>query len=175
MKKFILLLSFCFLASLSSIQAQTINTDKSEVEFHITGGGIFKVKGSFSGMAGDFSFNSNDLENSSFDICIDAATVNTKNKKRDAHLRDPDFFDVEQYPTICFKSSAVTKADTGYTTTGDLTIHGVTKAVTIPFIFKNNTFIGEIVVNRFDYDLGKDYGTMRVGTEATITIICVVN
>ena len=110
-----------------------------------------------------------------FNICIDVATINTKNKKRDAHLLDPDFFDVDTYPTVCFVSTSVTKNDTGYSTTGNMTIHGVTKEVTIPFTFTNNTFTGDIVINRFDYDLGKDYGTMRVGTEATITIICVVN
>lgn len=175
MKKLALLLAFYFVASFTYIQAQTINTEKSEVKFHITGGGIFKVKGTFTGMSGDFNLNTNDLENASFNICINAGTIDTKNKKRDAHLRDPDFFEVDAYPTICYASNAVLKTDTGYSTTGNLTIHGVTKEVTIPFTFKNNTFTGDIVVNRFDYDLGKDFGTMRVGTEASITIICVVN
>ena len=175
MKKSALLLAFYFVAGLAYIQAQTINTEQSEVKFHITGGGIFKVKGAFSGMSGDFNLNTKDLQNASFNICIDAASIDTKNKKRDVHLRDPDFFAVDTYPTICFVSNAVNRTDTGYSTTGNLTIHGVTKEVTIPFTFKNKTFTGDIVVNRFDYDLGKDYGTMRVGTEATITIICVVN
>ncbi len=175
MKKLALLLTFCFVASLTNLQAQTINTDKSEVKFHITGGGVFKVKGTFTGMAGDFNLNTNDLENAAFNICIDAATINTKNKKRDAHLRNPDFFDVELYPTVCFESNTVTKTDAGYSTIGNLTIHGVTKEVTIPFTYTNNTFSGSIVVNRFDYDLGKEFGTMRVGTEASITIICEVN
>ena len=175
MKKFVFFLTLCFVANLSNIQAQTINTDKSEVKFHITGGGVFKVKGTFTGMAGDFNLNANELESSGFNICIDAASINTKNKKRDAHLRNADFFDVEIYPKVCFESSSASKTDAGYITTGNLTIHGVTKEVTIPFTFEKNTFTGEIVVNRFDYDLGKDFGTMRVGTEATITIICVVN
>jgi len=173
MKKLTLILTICFVASFINLQAQTINTDKSKVKFHITGGGIFKVKGTFTGMAGDFNLNTDALENSNFNICIDAATINTKNKKRDAHLRDPDFFDVEKYPTVCFESNAVKKTGAGFTTSGRLTIHGVTKEVDIPFTFENNTFTGELVVNRFDYDLGKDFGTMRVGTEATITIICV--
>jgi len=175
MKKLALLLTFYFVASLGYIEAQIINTEKSEVKFHITGGGIFKVKGSFSGMSGDFNLNTNDLQNAGFNICIDATTIDTKNKKRDVHLRNPDFFDVDTYPTICFESNTVTKTEIGYATSGNLTIHGVTQEVSIPFTYKNNTFSGDIVVNRFDYDLGKDYGTMRVGTEATIIIICVVN
>jgi len=176
MKKLSFILALFFITSLASIQAQqTINSKKSVINFNITGGGIFKVKGTFKDMKGDFNLDVNDLENSGFNICVDAATINTKNKKRDAHLRNPDFFDVETYPNICFESSSVTKTANGFTTTGNLTIHGVTKEVTIPFTYTNNTFVGNIVVNRFDYDLGKEFGTMRVGTEAKITITCVVN
>ena len=126
-------------------------------------------------MQGTFKLDPDYLEQSSFDICIDATTINTKNKKRDAHLKDPDFFEVDTYPTICYVSERIQKLDAGYSTTGDLTIHGVTKSVTIPFTFDGKTFSGEVVINRFDYDLGKDYGTMRVGTEATVSIECVVN
>ena len=56
-----------------------------------------------------------------------------------------------------------------------MTIHGVTKTVTIPFTFKNNTFEGELEINRFDYKIGEDYGTFRVGETAEVTIICKVN
>lgn len=157
------------------VKAQTINTDKSEVKFKITGGGIFTVKGGFTGMKGDFNFNESDVFNSNFDICIDSKTLNTKNEKRDTHLHSADFFDVEQYPTICYTSSYVSKTTDGYKTSGDLTIHGVTKSVEIPFTFKNNTFEGEIEINRFDYKIGEDYGTMRVGETATVTIICKVD
>lgn len=162
--------SLCF----SFIQAQTINTDKSEVKFKITGGGIFTVKGNFTGMKGDFNFSETDVANSSFDICIDAKTLNTKNEKRDNHLHSADFFEVDKYPTICFTSTSVSKTNEGYKTTGDLTIHGVTKTVEIPFSFKKNTFEGEIEINRFDYKIGEDFGTIRVGETATVTIICVV-
>lgn len=176
MKKITLLLAIFFLASLPSIQAQqTINQERSKINFHITGGGIFKVKGTFTGMQGDFTLDTSSLENAKFNICVDAATINTKNKKRDAHLRNPDFFEVEKHPNICFISSTVTKTTNGFITKGKLTIHGVTKEVEIPFTFSKNTFVGDLVINRFDYDLGKEFGTMRVGTEATVTIVCVVN
>lgn len=175
MKTSALVFAFFLLASITTINAQSINTDKSKVKFHITGGGLFKVKGTFTGMQGDFNLSTETLDTSSFDICIDASTINTKNKKRDKHLKNEDFFNIETYPNICFKSTSVNKTDTGYITKGELTLHGVTKTIEIPFEYKNNTFTGNLVVNRFDYDLGKDFGTFRVGKEAKITIICVVD
>ncbi|WP_452226792.1 YceI family protein [Lacinutrix cladophorae] len=176
MKNITFLLAVFFLTNYATIQAQqTINQEKSEINFHITGGGIFKVKGTFTGIQGDFILNTSALENSSFNICVDATTINTKNKKRDAHLRNSDFFDVEKYPEICFISSAVTKTKNGYNTIGNLTIHGVTKEVEIPFTFSKNTFDGNLIINRFDYNLGEEFGTMRVGTEATVHITCKIN
>lgn len=176
MKKITCLLAIFFLTSYSTLRAQQIiNQEKSKINFHITGGGIFKVKGTFTGMQGDFNLNTASLETASFNICIDAATINTKNKKRDSHLRDPDFFEVEKYPNICFISSEVRKTTSGYITKGKLTIHGVTKEVEIPFTYSKNTFNGDLKINRFDYNLGEDFGTMRVGTEATITITCVIH
>jgi polyisoprenoid-binding protein YceI len=171
-KSALLVLFVCI--SILQVNAQIINTDKSEVKFKITGGGIFTVKGNFTGMKGDFNFSESDVSNSKFDICIDSKTLNTKNEKRDEHLYSADFFDVEKYPTICYTSSSVSKTSDGYKTTGDLTIHGVTKSVEIPFTFKNNTFEGEIEINRFDYKIGEDYGTLRVGETASVTIICKV-
>ncbi|WP_250432953.1 YceI family protein [Hanstruepera flava] len=175
MKTFKSLLLFVFITAVTSfVNAQTINADKSEVKFKINGGGIFTVKGTFTGMQGDFNFNTSDVSGSSFDICIDATTINTKNNKRDEDLRSADFFDVEKYETICYKSNTVTKTNDGYQTTGEMTIHGVTKTVTIPFTFKNNTFEGELEINRLDYNIGEDYGTFRVGETAEVTIICKV-
>ena len=156
------------------INSQTIDTQKSEVSFQIKGGGIFKVKGTFTGFTGDFSFNENDLENSSFSICIDTKTVDSNNKKRDEHLRKEDFFNVEQYPNICFESIEVLKTSDGYKTRGKLTILGITNEVEIPFSFNNNVFTGNIIVNRFDFNLGKDYGTFKVGKEANVSIKCEV-
>lgn len=176
MKNIAFLLALLFICSTSTSRAQqTINKEKSKINFHITGGGIFKVKGTFTGMQGDFHLDTADLQSANFDICVDAATINTKNKKRDTHLRTSDFFDVEKYPKICFESSSITKTSSGYQTTGKLTIHGVTKDVEIPFTFSENTFTGNLVINRFDYKIGEEFGTMRVGTEATVTITCVLN
>ena len=170
-----MLLLFFICTANTAVNSQTINTDESAVKFKITGGGIFTVKGTFTEMKGEFNFSESNVLGANFDICVDSKTLNTKNDKRDDHLYSADFFDVGKYPTICFKSTSISKTDVGYKTTGDLTIHGVTKTVDIPFTFKNNTFEGEIKINRFDYEIGEDYGTMRVGETATVTIICKVD
>ncbi|MCF1190613.1 YceI family protein [Mangrovimonas sp. AS39] len=176
MKKIRLVLCVLTMVFSINIQAQqSINNQKSKVEFKIKGGGLFTVKGTFSGMKGDFKFDPTQLNTSKFDICIEAASIDTDNNKRDTHLKSPDFFEVETYPSICFNSKSVSKTKDGFETTGDLTIHGVTKTVTIPFGFKNNTFEGSFAVNRFDYKIGEDIGTFKVGEEAEVTIICHVN
>ena len=172
MKRYLILLVTIF--SGLAIHSQTIDTQKSEVSFQIKGGGFFKVKGTFTGFTGDFSFNENDLKNSSFNICIDAKTVDSDNKKRDEHLRNEDFFNVEEYPVICFESFEVFKTADSYKTRGKLTILGVTNEVEIPFSFNNNVFTGSLIVNRFDFNLAKDYGTFKVGKEANVTIKCEV-
>lgn len=175
MKTFQIIILFISSLSFNLIQSQTIDASKSVIEFKIKGGAIFNVKGTFKGMKGDFNFNKNDLENSSFDICIDASTVNTDNEKRDNHLKTADFFDVEKYPTICFKSNSVSVKDKDFVTKGELTMHGVTKNIEIPFKFSNNTFTGSFQIERLDYKIGEESGTLTVGSTADVTIICKVN
>jgi len=172
LSRIFLLLFFSLNAIL--ISAQTIDSTKSVVDFKITGGGIFNVKGTFTGMQGNFDFQETNVNNSGFNICIDAKSIDTGNSKRDDDLRSDNFFAVETYATICFKSVSVSKTNNGYSTTGELSIHGVTKTVTIPFTFKNNTFIGTIEIPRLEYKIGEDYGGFRVGKTASVTITCVV-
>ncbi|EGV44140.2 polyisoprenoid-binding protein [Bizionia argentinensis JUB59] len=155
--------------------AQTINSNKSIIAFEIGAVGFFNVNGTFTGMTGDFNFNESELESSNFNICVDAKSVDTENAERDIDLRSDIFFEVETYPTICYKSDSISKTNEGYVTTGSLTIRNVTKIVSIPFTFKNNTFKGELEINRLNYNIGEDYGTFRVGKSATVTITCVLN
>ncbi|MCB0388751.1 MAG: YceI family protein [Winogradskyella sp.] len=159
---------------LTMFQNQTIDQNRSEVNFKINNLLINTVDGTFKNMTGTFNFNPEDLENSNFNICIDAATINTDNDKRDEHLRSADFFNVEKYPEICFTSTAIEKKDNAYITTGNLSMHGVTKTVQIPFEFSNNTFKGHFELERMDYNIGEDTGTFMVGSTAKITITCVV-
>ena len=177
MKK--LLFVIATIISVSSF-SQTINSSKSKVDFKIGSMGFSSVKGTISGMKGDINFDKNNLSNSSFKVTINPNTIDTDNEKRDEHLKNEDFFDVTKYVTVSFSSSEIIKKGNDYLTKGKLTIFGITKSVEIPFSTTSNsgstTFVGEIEVNRFDYNLGaKEYdGTFMVGETAEVTITCVV-
>jgi polyisoprenoid-binding protein YceI len=92
---------------------------------------ISNVRGEFKNTTGVVKIDDQDPAKSSVDAVIDATTIHTREDKRDAHLKSADFFDVEKYPKITFKSSKVEKAGDGYKVTGDLTMHGVTKPVVL--------------------------------------------
>lgn len=156
------------------LRAQTIDGNKSKVNFTISNMEVKTVEGSFTGMTGEVAFNSENLKSSSFKVCIDAATINTGIEKRDNHLRSADFFEVSKYPQICFTSKSISKTKDGYEVTGILTIHGVSKKVVIPFTFNNNTFTGKINVNRRDYKIGESTNNFMVGEMAEVEIICVI-
>jgi len=153
-------------------QAQTIDSKASKVEFEIGNMKVMNVEGSFTGMQGDIVFNPSNLSQSKFNVCIDAATINTENEDRDAHLKNEDFFDVNKYPKICFESTSISNKGDQFLAKGKLTMHGVTKLVEIIFTYKDKTFIGELTVNRFDYKVGEDTGTFMVSEDAELTIIC---
>ncbi|HEX9102223.1 MAG TPA: YceI family protein [Polyangia bacterium] len=92
---------------------------------------VSTVRGEFGKIGGTVSWTRPDYSDAKVDVTIDATTINTREPKRDAHLRSPDFFDVAKFPTLTFKSKRVEKAkEKGHVTlVGDLTIHGVTKEV----------------------------------------------
>jgi polyisoprenoid-binding protein YceI len=100
---------------------------------------LFKVKhmdvsytrGRFNEVSGKFLLDESNPERSSFDLSINAESVDTANAKRDLHLKNADFFNAKQFPKITFKSKSVAKTSAGYSVSGDLTLHGVTKPVTI--------------------------------------------
>jgi len=158
-----------------SLQAQSIDTQKSKANFIATNMKWIKVEGNFTGMKGDIKFDEADLANSSFNVCVDAASVNTDNNARDKHLRNEDFFHVEKYPEICFASTSISKTGKGFVTEGTLTMHGVSKNVSIPFTYSNGQFTGNIKVSRYDYKVGEGTGTFMVGEDVKIEIIAVTN
>lgn len=154
--------------------AQEINKDKSNVAFSISNMKWKTVDGTFSNMTGKVEFNESKPEEAKFEVCVDASTVNTDNKKRDEHLKSADFFHVEKYPKICFTSSSVTKSKDGYLAKGKLTMHGVTKDVEINFTYKDKKFEGTLDVNRLDYKVGVETGGFTIGETAKLKIVCVV-
>jgi polyisoprenoid-binding protein YceI len=115
-------------------QTATWNVDPSHSRagFSVKHLVISDVKGEFSKMSGKVQLDDADLSKSSVEVTIETASVDTRDEKRDAHLKSADFFDAAKFPTITFKSTKVVAGKDGaLTVTGDLTMRGVTKPVTL--------------------------------------------
>jgi polyisoprenoid-binding protein YceI len=173
MKIPILILGLTILAT-SIASAQQIDTQKSVISFDIGNLRINTVSGTFKGMSGTVEFDPANLSNSNFNVCIDVSTVQTGNNKRDQHLKESDFFDLKNHPQICYQSGEISKTETGYETTGKLTIKGITRIVTIPFTYQENLLKGSFTVNRLDYNVGENTGTFMVSNPAEVTIKAVL-
>src|SRR5262249_1695019 len=97
-------------------------------EFKVKHMMITNVKGQFTAVSGTLELDPEDVTNSRVFASIDAASINTRDAQRDAHLKSPDFFDVEEFPTLSFASTRVTRRNDGeLAVEGELTIHGVTR------------------------------------------------
>jgi polyisoprenoid-binding protein YceI len=92
---------------------------------------VSTVRGQFEKLSGTVDLDDKDLTKSSIQVTIDATSINTREPKRDGHLKSPDFFDVAKHPTLTFKSTKIQKRGGKYLVTGDLTMRGVTKPVTL--------------------------------------------
>ena len=158
-----------------TVHAQTINSEASKATFQIKNLRINTVEGSLTGMNGTINFSPDDLQNSNFNVCVDANTINTGIDKRDEHLKKDDFFGTANYPQICFESTSISSTNSGYSATGNLIMNGISKSVTIPFTFENNQFIGNMDLKRLDYNVGKGTGKFLVGGEVNVQIICTLN
>ena len=109
-----------------------MDPDHSSFQFKIRHLMVSNVKGDFSKSRGVVTIDDRDITQLKVEVTIDAASVNTSHAKRDEHLRGPDFFDVARYPTITFVSKKVMRTDTNrLKVIGDLTLHGVTKEITV--------------------------------------------
>ncbi len=109
-----------------------MDPDHSSFQFKIRHLTVSNVKGDFNKSRGVVTIDDQNITNLKVEVFIDAASVNTGHAQRDEHLRGPDFFDVTKYSTITFVSKKVIKADTDrLKVVGDLTIHGVTREITV--------------------------------------------
>jgi polyisoprenoid-binding protein YceI len=158
----------------------------SHAEFKVRHMMISNVKGEFKDVTGTLKLNSEDLTKSGVEVSIDAATVNTGDAQRDAHLKSADFFDVEKFPALTFKSNRVSRNKDGVlTVAGELTIHGVTRNVVFEVEGPSapmkdpwgNTRIGLSAttrINRKDFGLtwnaALETGGILVGDDVTITL-----
>src|SRR5579871_3148295 len=108
----------------------TFDPVHSSVSFKARHLDISWIHGRFNEVSGKFSLDRENPAKSTFELSIKADSVDTANVKRDEHLRQPDYFDTKQYPTIDFKSTSVKAVKGGYELTGDFTMHGTTKKIT---------------------------------------------
>jgi polyisoprenoid-binding protein YceI len=147
---------------------------------------VSKVPGEFGKVSGTVNLDDKDISKSTVEATIDVSTVTTRDPKRDEHLKSGDFFDVAKFPTITFKSKRVQKAGAGkLKVVGDLTIHGVTKEVTLNVEGPNkevkdpwgNTKSGASATTKIDrkdfgltWNKSLDGGGVVVGDEVAITI-----
>lgn len=143
-----------------------------------------KTGGEFGKWSGTLEFDPENLSGGSVELTIDAATIDTDNDKRDQHLRSDDFFHVTEYPEINFASSKIVEDGGQWELHGDLTMHGVTKPVVIPFEFHGvgpdpwggtrAGFSGELTLNRKDFGIAwnqaLDQGGLVLGDEVHIDI-----
>jgi polyisoprenoid-binding protein YceI len=116
----------------ASLTTWKIDPAHTVAEFKVKHMMIANVKGTIKGITGDLTEHSTDASLSFIEATLDVSTLNTGEPQRDAHLKSADFLDLEKYPTITFKSTQVErKGEDEYAITGDLTIHGVTRPVTL--------------------------------------------
>jgi polyisoprenoid-binding protein YceI len=143
----------------------TWNIDHSHSGIHFTARHLMvtKVRGTFASWTGTLDIDDTDITKSRVEVTIDAASVNTKEAKRDEHLRSADFLDAEKFPHLTFKSTKVERTADGLAVTGDLTIHGVTRSVVLdveengqvkdPWGGIRRGFSGSVTISRKDYGL----------------------
>ena len=152
----------------------------SSVSFKARHLDISWIHGRFNEVSGKFSIDRETPSKSTFQLTIQTDSVDTANEARDEHLRQPDYFDTKQFPTIEFKSTNVKAIKGGYAVTGDFTMHGTTKEITIVLMggkehdFKGTkrvAFSTELSLNRSDYGFDKN-AIGPIGDKALIIIDC---
>lgn len=142
----------------------TIDAAHTRIGFVARHAMVTKVRGAFNDFEGSAHVDGDDFPTATATLTIKAASIDTRNEQRDGHLRSNDFLAMDEHPEITFVSTGVNQ--TGATTfalTGDLTIKGVTRAVTVPFEFEGLAtdpfgnlragFEGSVVINRKDYGI----------------------
>ena len=168
------------LPSFAQVSNWKIDPAHSSVNFQIRHLAVSNVHGAFSKVTGDVVWNEKDPSKSSVVANIDTDTVSTHNEKRDGHLKSPDFFDVANFPTMSFKSTAVKSVNGRLQLIGDLTLHGQTKSVTLdvegPVPPQTNNgktvsgFSATGLIKRSDFNFGPKFAPPTVGDEIKFTI-----
>ena len=181
MKKIIF--SILFLTSSALVFGQTWSLDQSHARlgFSITHMMMSDVEGTFNSFDAKIISSKEDFSDAVIELTAEINSIDTDNEKRDEHLKNPDFFDAAKYPSLIFKSKSFKKvSDKKYKLIGDLTLHGVTKAVELDVTlngtgvhpYTKKTIAGfkvTGVLKRSDFAISKDTPSAMLGDEVTIT------
>jgi polyisoprenoid-binding protein YceI len=155
------------LGFVTPLAAQDYEVDRAHagISFKIAHLGLSWIQGRFDQFGGEFTIDAANPDKSAFTITINPASIDTNNQKRDDHLRSPDFLNAKQFPAMKFKSTAVRPINGGYSVTGDFTMHGVTKPITLELIggrtqempkgVQRTGFSSEFVLKRADFGIGQ--------------------
>jgi polyisoprenoid-binding protein YceI len=135
-----------------------IDTSHSVAAFSVKHLMVSNVRGELGAVTGTVVYDKDDVAKSTVEASIDVKAISTRDEKRDGHLKSPDFFDVAKFPTITFKSTKVEKAGDKLKVSGDLTMRGVTKPVTL-----------DVEVPGAEVGM-KAWGVLKTGTAATTVI-----
>lgn len=170
--------------AIATTTTYSIDKAHSEVTFQVRHL-LTRVRGRFSDFNGTIEYDEESPERSLVDVAVQAASIDTNERDRDAHLRSADFFDVENNPVLTFKSTRIqSNAANEFVVTGDLTIHGVTRSASFNVSFLGKAkdpwgneriaFEAETTVNRKDFGLtwnaALETGGFLVGDEVTISL-----
>lgn len=190
MKRFLLATAataFLSLLAPQSVQASAWDIDASHsvAAFSVRHLMVTNVRGELGKVSGTINLDDKDITKSTVEATIEVAAINTRDAKRDEHLRSPDFFDVAKFPNITFKSTKVEKAGAGLKVTGTLTIRGVSKEVALnvdgpapavkdPWGNTKSGFTATVKLNRKDFGVqwnkSLDGGGVVVSDEVNVTI-----
>jgi polyisoprenoid-binding protein YceI len=152
----------------------------SSVTFKISHLGLGWVHGRFNTFSGSFTIDPDDAAKCMFEMTVNTDSVDTNNKQRDTHLRSPDFFNAKQFPSMTFKATSVKAIKNGYEVTGDFTMHGETKPVTLALVggrtaefpkgFPRTGYSTELVLKRSDFGVGSEKFSGALGDEVHIAV-----
>ena len=182
MKNFISFVAIIFITVSSFAQTQwKVDPYHSSLNFNIEHSGISIVNGKFLDYTGNLITTGETLENATYNFTVKVASINTSVEDRDNHLKSADFFEVEKYPNMTFKSTKIlaTGKPDHYLLYGDLTIKDVTKEVIFDVYYggiaksdkgEKLGLKAKTTINRFDYNINFDPGAAGVGKEVSIIV-----
>ncbi len=181
MKKVLLVVAMAITGFFSFAQT-TWKSDKghSQLKFDITHLGVSTVSGAFSDFEATVTSTKPDFKDASFQLTAQTASVNTGIERRDNHLKSADFFDAAANPVISFKSNSIRKAGKNkYKLAGDLTMHGITKPITMDLWYRGTVtnpmskkevtgFRATGNINRADFGIGPKFPAVSISETVTI-------